>query len=369
MKIAIVYDRVNKFGGAEQVLLAMHEIWPEAPLFTAVYNPATAGWARVFTVHPSFMNRIPLARLHHEFFPWLTPVAFESFSFDAFDVVISVTSAEAKSIITKPSTIHLCYCLTPTRYLWSGYQTYQQRAGLGVFDALAKVTLARLIPHLRRWDYIAGQRPDAFVAISMHVKQRIEKYYQRKVGAVIYPPVDTNTYHIAKPTTASPPELSFLVVSRLVAYKRLDLLVQAFNQLGFRLTVVGNGRDLGYLRRLARKNISFVNRKLTDKELAEYYQECSAFVFAGQEDFGIVAAEAQACGKPVLCFADSGMAEIIQPGVTGELIPEQTVESIIEVVHTFISKRYAPDICRENSLRFDTIRFQKQLKTFVEGLL
>jgi glycosyltransferase involved in cell wall biosynthesis len=367
MKIAIVYDRVNKFGGAEQVLLAMHNIWPDAPLYTAVYSPESASWARVFHVEPSFINAIPFARKHHEFFPWLTPIAFESFSFDGYDAVISVTSAEAKTIITKPKTLHICYCLTPTRYLWSGYEAYRQRAGLGIFDGIAMWTFIRFADRLRHWDYIAGQRPDVYVAISEHVKKRIETYYQRSVEHVIYPPVNTSVYDIRRGVEPSRRGLSFLVVSRLVGYKRLDVLVDAFNYLKLPLVIIGTGKDFLFLKHKARPNIRFITKKLTDGELARYYQESSAFIFAGQEDFGIVAAEAQACGKPVLCYSDSGMAEIIRPGKTGELFYEQTVEAIIDVVQKFQPKRYLPDACREQSLKFDTIRFQKQFKTFVDN--
>jgi glycosyltransferase involved in cell wall biosynthesis len=365
MKIAIVYDRINKFGGAEQVLLAMHEIWPDAPLFTAVYNPATAGWANVFRIVPSFLNSVPIARWHHELFPWLTPIAFESFSFDEYDVVISVTSAEAKTIITKPQTLHICYCLTPTRYLWSGYETYRKRPGFGIFDTAALWTLSVMKNRLQRWDFIASQRPDVYIAISEQVKERIGTYYHRNVSKVIYPPVNTAFFQRGI-QSQSKNSVSYLVVSRLVGYKRIDLLVDAFNILGIPLTIIGTGKDYAYLKHKAKSNIHFVPQKLTDRILARYYQECSAFIFAGQEDFGIVAAEAQACGKPVLCYQNSGMAEIISPGKTGEFFTEQSVDAIVKAVRIFDPKRYAPEVCREQSLKFDTIRFRKELKEGVK---
>jgi len=169
MKVALVYDRVNKWGGAERVLLALHEIWPDAPLYTAVYDPKRAPWAKVFDVRPSFLQHFPFAKSHHELYPWLTQMAFESFSFDEYDVVISVTSAEAKAIITKPRTLHVCYCLTPTRYLWSGYETYQETT-----RGLVKQLHRWMVPHLRKWDMVASSRPDYYIAISKRVKERIE---------------------------------------------------------------------------------------------------------------------------------------------------------------------------------------------------
>ena len=363
MKIALVYDRVNKFGGAEQVLLAMHALWPEAPLFTAVYNPDTAAWAKVFRVIPSFLDAIPFARTHHELIPWITPMAFESFSFDDYDVVISITSAEAKGIITKPTTRHICYCLTPTRYLWSGYDTYTKRAGMGMFSVPATFALKKMGNTLKEWDRIASARPDSYVAISQHVQQRIETYYHRPVATVIYPPVNTSIFTLSDHKT--PKEQSFVTVARLVGYKRVDLLVDAFNQLQLPLTIIGDGRDRAFLQKRAGHTIRFITEKLTDTALSRYYQESSAFIFAGQEDFGIVAAEALACGTPVLCYANSGMAEIVTPGKTGATFPEQTVSSIIDAVQQFRPEQYTKEHCRQQAMKFDTIIFQKQWKEFI----
>ena len=229
MKIAFVYDRVNKWGGAERVLLALHDIWPDAPLFTAVYHPGKAAWARVFpAVVPTFLEHAPFSRSHHELYPWATPLAFETFVFDGFDAVISVTSAEAKNIITKPQTLHICYCLTPTRYLWGEHAVYA--AGSRWLEALA--------PTLRRWDRYASQRPDYYIAISHRVAERIKRYYHREVSEVIYPPVEMPAStrqrfnaSAQKPSTQGRKDALthdyFLVVSRLVPYKRIDIIIEA----------------------------------------------------------------------------------------------------------------------------------------------
>jgi len=366
MKIALVYDRVNKFGGAERVLLALHEIWSDAPLYTAVYDPKGAPWAKDFDVRPSFLQYIPFARTHHEFFPWLTPLAFESFSFDGFDVVISITSAEAKGIITKPETLHICYCLTPTRYLWSGYEEYVKNPGLGKLGRVGRSILTYIAPTLRRWDHIGAARPDRYIAISDQVKDRIKQYYHRQVDGVIYPPVDLDAFNITKDNHT---EEYFLSVSRLVGYKRVDILIDAFNELGLPLKIIGRGSAQSELRKRARKNIEFIDRHLTDEELNRYYQKCRAFVFAGQEDFGLVAAEAQAAGKPVICYKESGMAEIVVDGKTGILFADQSVESLIAGINRFFSFSFDARMCRENAERFDTEVFGKAIKAFVKKKL
>jgi len=349
MKLAIVYDRVNKFGGAERVLLALHEIWPEAPLFTAVYDKKRASWADVFEVHPSFLQHIPFAKNHHEIFPWATPMAFESFDFGGYDVVLSVTSAEAKDIITRPETTHICYCLTPTRYLWSGAEGYEKSGITGNILRIMGKTL-------RRWDEVAASRPDRYIAISEHVSRRIKKYYHRSVDKVIYPPVDIQKFKMSNEQLANDANY-FLCVSRLVPYKRVDLVIQAFNELGKKLVIIGSGSQKNYLRSIAKQNISFTGN-LTDRELAAYYQRCAAFVFAGEEDFGIVALEVQASGKPVICPRNSGMAEAVIEGVTGELFDTDLAGTL----QSFMKKRYDSRLCRKNAERFSLDRFKKQMK-------
>lgn len=366
MNIALVYDRINKFGGAEQVLLAMHDIWPNAPLYTAFYNKTRSSWASDFDIYPSFANRFPFASLHHEWYPWLAPLAFESFSFDQYDVVISVTSAEAKSIITKPDTLHICYCLTPTRYLWSGYDTYSEYPGLGMLGKIGLPIFKKYVPTLRQWDAISSSRPDSYIAISELVKKRIETYYQREVEAVIHPPVDTDTFTIS--TTPRPeflPSEYYLVVSRLVGYKRIDLLIKAFNAMKRPLIVIGSGKELMYLRSIAGKTVSIITDKLTDGKLAQYYQHCIAFVFAAEEDFGIAAAEAQAVGKAVIAYKNSGVADIVSEK-TGVLFELQSIEGIIEAVKTFESKTFDPSQCRSQALQFSRNAFQEKMISFLE---
>ena len=264
MKIAFVYDKVNKFGGAERVLLALHEIWPEAPLYTAVYDRNRAKWADVFLVKPSFLRHFPFLQDRHEVLSLITPYAFESFNFDEYDVVLSITAADAKGIITKPSTLHISYCLTPTRYLWSGYNEYLREPGVGTFNPLARFYMRLCFTGLRRWDFIASSRPDRYIAISDQVAKRVKTYY-KKEAMVIYPPVDVEKF---KPNDKGVnKEKYYLIVSRLVPYKRIDYAICAFNQLGWNLKIVGSGLDGRRLKNLAHQNVEFLGSNLTDEKL------------------------------------------------------------------------------------------------------
>ncbi|MCJ7804277.1 glycosyltransferase [Patescibacteria group bacterium] len=350
MKVALVYDRVNKIGGAERVLEVLHEIWPEAPLYTAVYYPAGAPWAKKFKVIPSFLNKFPLAKRHHEVYPWLTPLAFESFDFTDFDLVISITSAEAKGIITKPKTKHLCYCLTPTRYLWSGYHDYFFNKGL-------RWLVQPIVDWLRGWDKIAAQRPDKYLAISQEVQRRIKKYYRRE-SIVVYPPVDKEKFYPAEKKQKGD---YFLIVSRLVSYKKIDLAIKAFNQLKIPLKIIGEGNEKNRLKEMAKGNIEFLG-ELTDQELLSYYQNCRALIFPQNEDFGLVPLEAQACGKPVIAFAGGGALETIIEGKTGTFFKSQSVKALMEKVKSFKDKDYQPADCRKNAEKFDKEIFKKKFE-------
>lgn len=366
MKTAIVYDRVNKWGGAERVLLTLHEMFPDAPLYTSVYNPKTAEWAKVFPrVYTSFLQKIPFAKNNHESFAALMPFAFESFNFDEYDLVISVTSEAAKGIITKPNTKHICYMLTPTRYLWSGYDDY--------FKGLPfKVVASPMVKYLRKWDKIAAARPDKIVAISTEVKNRIEKYYGRK-SEVVFPPISISNY---KPLASRFKKFSdltienelsggyFLVVSRLVAYKRVDLAIKAFNISGKKLVIVGSGREENKLKRMAKKNIIFMNH-LTEAELTNYYSNTKALILPQNEDFGLVAVEAQACGTPVVAFRGGGALDTVVDGVTGVFFDSQSEHSLIAGLRRFDTIHFDKEKIRANADRFKVDNFKNMFEKLI----
>jgi len=360
-KVALVYDRVNKWGGAERTLLALREIWPEAPLFTSVYEPSQAAWAKEFKVIPSFLNRFSWARKRHEFFPWLMPLVFESFDFRDFEIVISVTSEAAKGIITPSQTLHLCYCLTPTRYLWSGYEEY-------FFNKKFRFLSQPLVNYLQSWDQVAAQRPDVYLAISQNVQKRIKKYYQRD-SAIIYPPIDLERFKVSNFQTQNNKQIKqddyFLVVSRLVGYKKVALVIKAFNQLGLPLKIIGSGKEEKKLKQLAKKNVEFLGQ-LTEQKLLGYYQRCLAVIFPQEEDFGLVALEAQACGKPVIAFQGGGALETIRERKTGVFFSPQSFEALIRVITEFKPAKYQGEDCRKNAERFSKEVFKKKFKKIVE---
>ena len=371
MKVALVYDRVNKWGGAERVLLALHELFPQAPLYTSVYDKHKAPWADVFEVKTSFLQNMPFASTNHELFAALMPLAFESFSFDDYDLVISLTSESAKGIITKPGTVHICYCLTPTRYLWSGYDEYFKNQS-------SKILSKPIVSGLRKWDLAASQRPDAFIAISKEVQKRIKKYYGRD-SELVYPPV---TLDNPKPEIRNPKQILntkykiqntgyFLVVSRLskfTKYKRVDLAIEAANELKIPLKIVGEGSLKKELEQKAGPTIKFVG-SVKDEELVEYYRNCKALIFPGLEDLGLVMIEAQMFGKPVIAYSGGGAKELVINGKTGLFFNTQTKESLIDALQKFEKTKFDPKACMNNAEKLGMDKFKKNFLSVVNNLI
>ncbi len=357
MRVALVYDRVNKWGGAERVLLALHQLFPDAPLYTSVYNPISAPWAKSFDIKTSFLQNFPYATLRHDLYPVLMPVAFESFSFDEYNLVISVTSEAAKGIITKPNTVHICYCLTPTRYLWSGYNEYFKNPGL-------KFLATPAVSYLRKWDTTASYRPDFFIAISQEVKKRIQLFYD-KDAEVIYPP-KTLINTLPKDTDYKGKKEYFLVVSRLIPYKRIDIAIDACNRLQVSLKIVGTGSEEMKLKAKAGKTIEFLGN-LTDDELIRYYKNCKALLFPGFEDFGLTIIEAQQYGRPVLAYKAGGALETIIEGKTGLFFKEQTVEALVGIIKEFETKSFHPVDSLTHAEKFSFENFKQKFMKFVNN--
>lgn len=334
------------------MLLALRKIFPSAPLYTAVYNPETSKWADIFDVKPSFLTSFPLARRSHEVYAMMMPLAFESFSFDEYDLVISVTSEAAKGILTKPHTKHLCYCLTPTRYLWSGYDEYFSNKAFRIISSPA-------VNYLRSWDLIAAQRPDLIIAISNEVQRRIKKYYNRD-SQVIYPPVFLPKKNNLKKSAGD----FFLAVSRLVPYKRIDLAIKACNQLHLPLLIIGSGSEEKYLKSIAGPTIKF-RKNLSEEELADAYNGCRALIFPGREDFGLVMVEALSYGKPVIAYVEGGAAEIVSNKKTGILFSPQTISALKNVLMSFGSRKYDSEICQKAAEKFSFKAFESNIRQII----
>ncbi len=353
-RVAIVYDWVNQIGGAERVLEAIHQIWPKAPLFTSVYDPNKADWAQKFpSVKASFLQRLPGTKRYYHLFAPLIPIAFEQFRFDHYDLVISITSGPAKAIITKPETCHICYCLTPPRQFWQK-------------QFLPQSWLFPWLAPLRAQDYFLSRRPDYFLTISHYVAQRIKKFYQRE-AVVIHPGVDLTRFKPAAHQSKKR-ERYFLVVSRLVNYKRIDLVIKVFNQLGWRLKIIGSGREEKKLRKMAGQNIVFLGQ-VDDQRLVREYQYCQAVIFPQEEDFGLVPIEAQACGRPVIALARGGALETIIPGETGEFFFPQEESELFKLLKGFDLGKYSPQACYQNACRFSLKNFVLSFKNRVAELM
>lgn len=363
MKVALVYDRVNKWGGAERVLLALHAIFPKAPLYTSVYDSRNAKWAKVFRIYTTFLQRIPFAKSHHDVLASFMPIAFETFNFDTYDIVISVTSEAAKGIVTKPGTLHICICLTPTRYLWSGYTDYFK-------NPVLRFISQPIVWFLRKWDFAAAQRPDTYIAISQEVARRLKKYY-KKVAPVIYPPLMLSRSRLPKIQRNE----YFLVVSRLVPYKRIDIVIEACNRLKLPLKIVGVGSEENKLRRIAGPTIEFVG-SLTDQELIDYYNGCSALLFPGLEDLGLTILEAQSYGKPVIAYKAGGALETITEGKSGEFFAPQTSQALTRKLQLLLKSRKIIvgskrknqyyRYCIQNAKQFSLVSFRKELLKFIK---
>ena len=355
MKVALVYDRVNKFGGAERVLLALHDLFPDAPLYTSVYDKKRAPWAGSFEVRTSFLQKLPLPKNAHEYYPFLMGIAFESFNFDGFDLVISVTHEFAKAIITKPGTSHICYCLNPVGYLWDSYNDYFVSKPLWF-----KRLTAQMIKILRYYDKIASHRPDKYLTISKTVRERIKRIYGQDSG-VVYPPVQ-----ILNSKPKIPNQNFFLIVSRLVPQKRIDIAVDAFNKLGLPLKIIGTGKELKRLKKRAKKNIEFLGY-LSDKTVAKYYAACKAVIIPGKEDFNIVAVEAQAFGKPVIAFGEGGVTETVISGLTGWFFEKPNPKDLAQTVKKMLPSldTVKKEVCQKQADRFSKTQFEKNFLKYV----
>lgn len=359
MKIALVHDYLVQYGGAERVLEVFSELFPDAPIYTLLYDKeAMHGVFSDRRIYPSALQKFPFAKKRHHLFPPFMPMSIERFDFSEFDVILSDSASYAKGALTKPGTLHICYMHTPTRYAWDDCQKYAQDFG---FPRFVKKIVPFLMSPIRLWDRAAADRPDLVIANSKFVSDRIRKYYRRE-SDIIHPPVNTKNFYVAKPEDRKD---YFLMVGRLIAYKRHDIAIEAFNRLKLPLKIIGRGPEIDRLKKLAGPTIEFLGR-VSEKELPRYYAECRAFVFPQEEDFGIVAIEAMASGRPILAYRGGDIPEHLEEGKMGIFFDEQTPEAIMGAIETFRDTEYDPDFIRSKSLRFDREIFKEKIKTYID---
>jgi glycosyltransferase involved in cell wall biosynthesis len=377
LKLALAHDWLNQMGGAENVLEQMVWLYPQAPVFTTIYAPDLMPDSyRRWDIRPSWLNRAPAVHRRHQLYLPLYPPAVSSLDFSGYDVILSNKSGFIHGLRHSPRQLHICYCLAPTRYVWD-YEGYAQREGFGRWLGTA---IKPLLRWLQRWDFQAAYPPPTppfnpplregtgggrgvhhFIAISREIQARIKKYYQRD-SVIIYPPVDVERFH----PVDRPAGDYYLIVSRLIPYKRIDLAVAALSRLKRRLVVVGEGRDRPQLEALAGPTVEFKGR-LPWAEVTALMANCRAFIFPGFEDFGISPLEAQAAGRPVIAFARGGALDTVIEGETGLFFHEQSVEALVAAIERFEQSVFDPAAARTNAERFSNERFRQELTAFIEA--
>lgn len=362
MRIAFVHDYLVQYGGAERVLECLTELYPYAPIYTILHNKeAMHGVFEDKRVHTSYLQKFPFAQKWHRIFPLLMPPAIEQFDFSAFDIVVSDSSSYAKGIITGPETLHICYMHTPMRYAWDDCQKYTRDF---YFPRIIKSLIPFAMNYLRIWDKVSADRIDVFVANSNFVARRIKKYYQKQ-STVIYPPVNTKMFSI-QPSSST--KSGFIMVGRLIAYKRHDIVIKAFNKLGLPLKIIGRGPELKRLKKIAGPKIEFLSR-VSDEELKGYYSSCQAVIFPQEEDFGIVAIEALSSGKPLIAFRGGDIPEHMEENKMGVLFDEQNPDAIIDAIERFQKLSFDGEYIRSKVLKFDREIFKEKMKNFIESEL
>lgn len=361
LRVALVHDWLVGAGGGERVLKHLHEMFPQAPIFTLVYDEDRApSWVAKCDVRTTYIQKWPGAKINHKVLLGFMPKAWESLDLTSYDLVISTCASCCKGVITRPDAVHVCYSFSPTRYIWDMYHEYLASAGL-----LKRVIMPHVIHKVRLWDFQAAQRVDHFVADSNFVGSRIKKYYRRDY-VTVYPGA-----HISDLPLREDREDYYLIVSRFVAYKRVDLAIEACNMLKRRLVVIGSGgEEEKRLRRIAGPTIEFIGN-VTDEQMEEYYAGARAFLFPGLEDYGLTPVEAMSAGTPVLAYGGGGALETVLDGKTGLFFHNQTAADLTRCIERFEREgvEYSRAQIRQHSQNFSEEKFKEQMISFLQGIL
>lgn len=362
MKVAIIQEWLVTVGGSDKVVKAIADVFPAADIYTLVAKKQVCDelgidWNKV---HTSFIQKLPLGVKKHRMYLPIFPFAIEQFDLRGYDVIISSSHAVAKGVLTKADQLHICYCHSPIRYVWDMYHEYLEESGLtkGLKGYLAKYMLHRI----RKWDLISSFRVDYFISNSDYVGRRIQETYRRD-AVTIHPNIDISNFDLCVEK-----ENFYLTSSRLVGYKKIDLIVEAFSRMpNKKLVVIGGGPNLEKIRKIAGHNVTVMGYQ-SFAVLKEKMQKAKAFIFAADEDFGMIPIEAQSCGTPVIAYGRGGSLETVKEGVTGLFFYEQTVESVIDAVERFekLETSFEPKIIRNHAETFSEERFKKEIKEFVE---
>lgn len=360
MKVAIVCDWLTNVGGAEKVLLAVHEMYPSAPIYTSQYNPKGIDWFKDADVRTGRLQKIP-SKLRRVI-PMMRQKYFDNLDLSEYDLVISVTGAEAKSVKCGPNTTHICYCHVPTQYYWQMYDEYVKNPGFGLLNPIVRVGFKAFVKPLKKADFSGAQKPNYFVTISSYAADMIKKYYKRE-ATVIAPPVETDKFPVVKNTTRE----GFVNFSRQVSWKRQDLAIKACIKAGKKLTIIGDGPEHKNLVKAANGSDLITFKPFLDSEgLAQELAHAEAFIFPSMEPFGIAPVEALSAGCPVIAYAQGGAVDYIKDGINGLLFEQQTVTSLEKAIRVFDGSKYDRNVITKSAQDFDIKNFKKKLQKFID---
>ncbi|HYH35914.1 MAG TPA: glycosyltransferase [Candidatus Saccharimonadales bacterium] len=364
-KVAIVCDWLIGIGGAERVVLELHKLYPEAPIYTSQYDPSKIEWFKDADVRTTSLQRLP-KRLK-KFLPMLRAWAFSRLDLSEYDLVLSSSGAEAKGVKTGPDTIHICYCHSPTHYYWIRHDEYLDKPGFPRgLNWLARAGLKVFVGPLKRWDRHAARQPDYFIANSTHTQAMIKRYYKRD-SEVIFPPVEIDRFKLSG-STKPPLRHGFVVAGRQTPYKRFDLAVEACNELKVPLVVIGDGPDHKRLEKLAGRSVTFLTN-VNDQEIAEHFQSALGFIMPNMDDFGIVAVEALAAGTPIIAYNRGGAQDYVIPGKTGLFFEKQTVKQLVAALETALGKTFDHTAIAEHAAEFSVAKFNTNMRNYISKRL